>query len=154
MNDFVLTTRWIIPASIEAVWGALHDVQAWPRWWKYVREVTELEHGDKDGVGARHRFVWATRLPYQITFEMQTTRLQRPFAIEGRARGDLDGTGRWELKSVAGGTQVQYEWRVIADKPWMKWLAPLLRPVFIWNHGGVMGAGRDGLLRILAAKPR
>jgi hypothetical protein len=33
----------------------------------------------------------------------------------------------------------------------MRQLAPLLRPVFAWNHGVVMGWGEDGLQRKLAA---
>jgi hypothetical protein len=151
MNEFVLVTRWMIPALIEVVWEALHDVQQWPTWWKYVKEVSEIEAGDADGVGARRHFVWATRLPYCIAFEMRTTRVLRPKLIEGRAGGDLNGTGRWDLKPVEGGTDVRYEWRVSADKPRMRLLAPLLRPMYVWNHGGVMQAGRDGLVRYLAA---
>lgn len=151
MNEFVLVTCWTIPAPIEAVWAALHDVQQWPTWWPYVKQVTEIEPGDADGVGARHEFVWATRLPYRIAFEMRTTRVLRPLLIEGRASGDLNGTGRWDLEPVANGTRVRYEWRVSADKPWMRRLALLLRPVYVWNHNGVMRGGERGLLRHLGA---
>ena len=35
-------------------------------------------------------------------------------------------------------------------KPWMIALSPILRPVFAWNHGKVMGWGYDGLTRKLA----
>ena len=152
MNEFVLLTNWTIPYPIEKVWKAIHDVRVWPTWWRYVKEVTELEPGDADGLGATRRFVWATRLPYEIAFEMRTTRVQRPTLIEGQASGDLNGTGRWALQPLAGQTQVRYEWRVSADKPWMKWLAPLLRPIYVWNHSGVMRAGKEGLLRHLAAR--
>ena len=152
MNEFLLVTIWLIPAPIEAVWKALHDVRKWPTWWRYVKEVTELGPGDTDGLGATRRFVWATRLLYEITFEMHTTRVQRPVLIEGRASGDLNGTGRWELQVLGGQTQVRYEWRVRADKPWMKLLAPLLQPIYVWNHTGVMQTGREGLLRHLAAR--
>ncbi len=152
MNQFVLTTRWIIPAPIDAVWSALHDVAQWPSWWKYVKRVTELEPGDAAGIGVRRQFVWATRLPYCVTFEMCTTRVKRPVLIEGRASGDLNGSGRWELQTVDNNTLVRYEWRVSADKLWMRLLAPLLHPVYVWNHDEVMRAGREGLLRYLAVK--
>lgn len=151
-REFVLTTRWLIPAPIEAVWALLHEVSGWPRWWKYVKQVTLVQRGDAEGIGARRRFVWATRLPYEIAFEMQTTRIERPRRIEGSASGDLSGRGSWRLRNLGGRTLVRYEWRVRADKPWMRWLAPLLRPVFVWNHHGVMRAGREGLLRELAAR--
>jgi uncharacterized protein YndB with AHSA1/START domain len=151
MNEFVLVTTWTIPAPIEAVWAVLHDVQHWPTWWPYVRQVTEIEPGDADGVGARRGFVWSSRLPYRIAFEMRTTQMRRPVLIEGQASGDLNGTGRWDLEPIAGGTQVRYEWRVSADKPWMRWLAPVLRPLYVWNHNAVMRGGEQGLLRHLAA---
>src|SRR5206468_3126127 len=100
MSDFVLNTRWLIPAPIDQVWNALHEVRHWPHWWPYVKAVTELAPGDADGIGATHRFVWATRLPYQVSFDMRTLRMKRPVLIEGEARGDLNGTGRWELQTV------------------------------------------------------
>ncbi len=152
MNEFVLLTRWLIPAPIETVWSALHDVQRWPTWWKYVKEVTELDAGDADSVGAVRRFVWGTRLPYRVAFDMRTTRITRPVLIEGEASGDLNGSGRWELQTIGHNTLVRYEWCVSADKHWMKLLAPVLRPVYEWNHDEVMRAGREGLLRHLAAQ--
>jgi hypothetical protein len=153
MNEFVLVTRWLVPAPIDAVWTALRDVRQWPSWWKYVKDVTELAPGDTNGVGVTHRFVWATRLPYRVVFDMRTVRIQRPVLIEGRASGDLNGTGRWELRTADRNTLVRYEWRVRAAKSWMKLLAPLLHPVFVWNHDAVMRAGKDGLLRHLGIQP-
>jgi hypothetical protein len=35
----------------------------------------------------------------------------------------------------------------------MRALAPLLAPVFRWNHAGVMRAGEAGLARHLATRP-
>jgi hypothetical protein len=44
-------------------------------------------------------------------------------------------------------THVRYDWQVVANKRWMRWLAPLARPLFAWNHDVVMDWGRIGLLR-------
>src|SRR5207253_9725675 len=88
--------------------------------------------------------------PYRVRFDMRTLRVRRPVLIEGRASGDLNGIGRWELQTVERHTLVRYEWRVSADKPWMKVLAPVLKPVFEWNHDEVMRAGKEGLLRHLS----
>ena len=41
---------------------------------------------------------------------------------------------------------------VEVTKPWQRALAPLLRPVFAWNHNTVMGWGQGGLARRLAAE--
>jgi hypothetical protein len=47
---------------------------------------------------------------------------------------------------------VRYEWIVEVTKPWQRLLAPVLRPVFTWNHNVVMGWGYDGLVKKLAAR--
>lgn len=83
---------------------------------------------------------------------MRTRRGLRAVLIEGQASGDLNGTGRWELQARQGPRRVRYEWRVRADKPWMRLLAPLWRPIYVWNHGGVMRAGSEGFLRPPAAR--
>lgn len=154
MNDFVLITRWVIPAPIDTVWEAIRDVEQWPQWWRYVSQVTELKAGDGYGVGAMRRFVWGTRLPYRVVFVMRTTRVMRPVLLEGEADGDLNGVGRWELQSVDDQTLVRYEWRVHPGRSWMKLLTPVLHPVFVWNHNGVMRAGEEGLVRYLMSRRR
>ena len=56
------------------------------------------------------------------------------------------------LSSVGAVTVVRYDWSVDVTKPWMVWLAPLLKPVFKWNHDAVMRAGGVGLARRLSTK--
>lgn len=80
---------------------------------------------------------------------MRTTAIVPPTAMEGTASGDLDGHGRWRLESLGNTTRVQYEWTVVVSKPWMRVFAPLLAPVFAWNHDQVMHAGGRGLARHL-----
>ena len=38
---------------------------------------------------------------------------------------------------------------VEVTKPWQRRFAPVLRPMFTWNHNVVMGWGEDGLARKL-----
>jgi hypothetical protein len=63
----------------------------------------------------------------------------------------LTGRGTWRLTETDGQTQVRYDWRVEATRPWMRALAPIGRPLFAWNHGIVMEWGRRGLSRRLRA---
>ncbi len=74
-----------------------------------------------------------------------------PQPIEGRARGELEGTGCWTFDEADGITIVRYDWRVATTKAWMNLLAPLARPLFAWNRDVVMAWGQAGLLRLLAA---
>jgi hypothetical protein len=81
---------------------------------------------------------------------MRVTHVQHLQMLEGRASGELDGTGRWTFSHDGRASHVRYHWSVDVTKPWMRALAPLLRPVFAWNHGVVMKWGCEGLRNRLA----
>lgn len=150
--QYALTTRWLLDAPAERIWPVLTSPETWPAWWKYVVAVEPLEPGDANGLGALRRYTWSSRLPYRLTFDMRTTALAKPVSIEGVALGDLTGTGRWDFAEDAMGTRVQYTWRVATGKRWMNALAPLLAPVFAWNHDQVMAEGGRGLARHLGVR--
>lgn len=147
---FDLESDWCIDAPVERVWAALTDPASWPAWWPYVREVRTLRDGDAEGLGSVRRIAWSTRLPYRLVIEVEAVEAQRPSRLRGRSRGQLAGEGLWLLRAAPqGGTQVTYVWRVELTRPWMRWCAPLLAPVFRWNHRAVMRAGEAGLRRHL-----
>ena len=149
MRQYSLVTVWHLDVPIERVWEALVTPQDWPRWWRYVAAVVELEKGDAQGISALRRYTWSSRLPYRLSFNMRTTALVRPTLIEGVASGDLTGTGRWELREIDDTAHVQYTWTVTTGKNWMNLLAPILAPVFAWNHDQVMQEGGRGLAKHL-----
>ena len=144
-------TTWIVDAPREAVWEVISEVEEWPCWWRGVEVVEKIEHGDERGVGSVYRHRWRSRMPYTVGFEMRTTRIERPFALEGEARGELEGVGRWRLYE-GDATAVTYEWIVRTTQPWMNAVAPVGRPVFIWSHNLVMRWGGEGLAHLLGAR--
>ncbi len=148
-SEFLLISRWRIEAPLTRVWNALHEPADWPRWWRYVAAVDKLAAGDAEGVGARYRFHWTSRLPYSIRLTTEVTEIARHRLIRASASGDLQGEGVWRLQESAAGTDVEYTWKVNLDRAWMRLFAPLLRPVFTWNHNAVMAAGEQGLGRHL-----
>jgi len=89
-------------------------------------------------------------LPYTVRFDIETTRVERPLLLEGRARGELEGTGRWRF-AASDLTVVTYEWNVQTTRPWMNLLAPVGRPVFVWSHNAVMRRGATCIARRLGA---
>lgn len=151
MVEYRFVTAWCIDAPIERVFTAIEDCARWPEWWKGVREAELLEEGDEDGVGRLWRYVWRSRLPYDLAFDSRVTRLERPYLMEGSAEGELAGTGRWRLYEGAQGTAVIYEWNVRTTRAWMNVFAPVARPLFGWNHDIVMRQGGEGLARRLEA---
>lgn len=153
MADYAFTTLWLIPAPVAPIWAAITAVERWPQWWCGVEAVVPLHRGDAQGVGAVYRYTWRSRLPYRLTFVMETTAVEPLRRIEGRAAGELQGFGCWTFAEADGMTTVRYDWNVATTKAWMNLLAPLARPLFAWNHDVVMAWGREGLLRLLAARP-
>jgi uncharacterized protein YndB with AHSA1/START domain len=152
MADYSFLTTWVLEAPIDSVWDALYESERWPEWWRGVERVQVLEQGNGDRVGELSRYTWKSKLPYRLEFDMRTTRVERPFLVEGRAQGELTGAGRWRLFEGSGTTAVTYEWRVETTERWMNLLAPIARPVFAWNHDVVMRQGGEGLARRLGAR--
>ena len=151
-TDFHLVTHWSIAAPREKVWRVLMTPEDWPSWWRAVAKVERLADGDANGVGAVRRMTWRTALPYTLTFNMRMTRIEPMTTIEGRAEGELDGMGVWTLSGAEQRTDIRYDWIVEVTKPWQRLLAPVMRPVFTWNHNKVMRWGFDGLKQKLAQK--
>lgn len=154
MTHFDLISHWRIPAPVDRVWDALADPHGWPLWWPFVRSVHTLRPGDASGLGSVRRFRWATRLPYDIVIDVEAIELLRHRRLRGRAHGQLQGEGIWLLRAEGERTEVTYVWRVGLARSWMRWLAPLLAPVYRWNHASVMQAGEAGLTRHLAGPAR
>ena len=152
MAHFSLLSLWKLEAPIDRVWGALHDTAAWPQWWRYVARVVPLNSGGANGEGGRWHLVWRTALFYSLAFEACVIRVQPPHMLDAEARGELQGSGRWRLSETGGITEARYHWDVSTTKPWMNAMAPLLTPVFHWNHERVMAAGARGLAQHLGVR--
>jgi hypothetical protein len=142
---YALATEWVLTSALEPIFDALATPDTWPTWWRYVESATCIARGDAHGIGGIWRYTWSSRLPYRLTFDMTTTASQPPYRLEGRAAGELSGIGRWRLSRDGDAARVRYDWIVATTKGWMNRLAPLLAPVFAWNHDQVMAAGGRGL---------
>lgn len=152
ITEYRFSTVWHLDAPVPRVWDTIHDAKRWPEWWKNVERTIELSHGEPDGIGAVHRYVWKGVLPYRIVLDMRITRVEPMKALEGEASGMVEGVGRWHFTPLDDGTQVRYDWHVRTTKPWMNLLAPLARPLFRWNHDAIMREGGLALARRLNAR--
>ena len=150
MSAYSFVTHWTVSAPIDAVWLELHRPLDWPKWWRGVLSVDQLEPGDTNGLGSYYRIVMRSALPYRLSFNVRTTRLLRPAIIEAVADGELTGIGLWTLSAQTAGTAIRYDWNVDTAKRWMQALAPIARPVFESNHDVIMRWGLTGLERRLA----
>ncbi len=145
-------TTWLLAAERDRVWAAIYDSEGWSQWWRGVMVAERLKPGDERGLGQVGRYVWRGAVPYPVEFEIVTTRVERPYLLEGQASGGLEGTGRWRFFEDGGVTAAVYEWDVRTTKRWMNLIGPLARPIFEWNHDWVMRNGGIGLARFLDAE--
>jgi mannose-6-phosphate isomerase-like protein (cupin superfamily)/uncharacterized protein YndB with AHSA1/START domain len=140
---YVFVDEWDVAAPIEAVFDALADARSYPEWWKPV--YLDVEADGPPAVGAVARQHFKGRLPYHLRTTAEIVRLQRPTTIEGTVAGDLSGRGVWTLGEHDGVTHVRFDWRVNADRPLLRVLTPILRPLLAYNHNWAIARAVEGL---------
>jgi hypothetical protein len=104
----------------------------------------------KEGIGARYERLTRGLLPYTLRYVLTITRHDPPRASAYHSEGDLVGEGGYALTQTGDTTQIVFTWNVATQSRWMNRLAPLLKPVFAWNHNYVMRQGEKALQRHLA----
>jgi uncharacterized protein YndB with AHSA1/START domain len=153
-NDYVFVEEWHIPASVGAVWDVIADARELPKWWRGVYlEAEPLDGaGAEPRVGARVRGKARGFLPYRLNFIIEARELVRPTLVAVSVAGDLTGSWRAVLSECDGGTHVALEQRVSADKPILRVLSPVLKPLFAANHRWTTPRGEAGLRAYLAER--
>ena len=150
-HDYHFEEQWFIPNHGPArVYAVLSDASITPQWWRGVYlEATPLGPYRAPVVGARVHARARGYLPYTLEFTLEALDLQPGRLVEVRASGDFDGVWRATLSAEDGGTRVEIDWQVRVDKPLIRWLSPLLKPLFAWNHNWTTPRGERGMIRYL-----
>jgi len=144
--EYRFLTRWRVLGTPEETFAILSDAKELPRWWPavYLR-AEELEAAREDGDGRRVRVHTKGWLPYTLDWQFRVTSSRRPHGFSLEAEGDLAGTGEWTLEADGPFTVVTYNWRIRAEKPLLRVLTPLLRPLLEFNHRWAMARGEESL---------
>ena len=142
-GEYVFVDEWDVDAPIEHVFDALADGRTYPQWWKPV--YIEVEADGPPQVGAVSSHYFQGRLPYKLRTTSRITRYERPHVVESDVDGDLRGHGIWTLTPRDGRVHVRFDWRVFADRPLLRYLTPVLRPAFRWNHNWAIARAVEGL---------
>lgn len=149
--DFV--THWRVPGTVAEVAEILSDAEELPRWWPAVYlDVEVTQPGDDDGIGKEvllHTRGW---LPYTLRWQFRVTESDYPHSFALESWGDFDGRGEWRLRQDGRFVDVTYEWRIRAEKPLLRSLSFLLRPIFARNHRWAMARGEHSLRLELARR--
>jgi hypothetical protein len=146
LNDYRFRNVWSLQAAAHRVFGALVDLASYPAWWPDVRSVSRI---DDDTAELTCRAL----LPYALVF-----RLRRAEQDErsGRLRVDMSGDLEGYCEGIVAadprrGARLEIAQEVVVNKPLLRGLAPLARPVFLANHAVMMWRGQRGLRRYLTA---
>ena len=142
-SEYVFVDDWDVDAPQEAVFEALADARTYPEWWSAVYIDVEADGPPRVGAVSNHEF--KGRLPYHLNTRSEIVAMDRPHSFEVSVVGDLTGKGIWTLTPRDGGVHVRFDWRVIADRPLLRVLTPVLRPLFRWNHNWSIERAIEGL---------
>lgn len=149
MPTYEFLTVWKLDASLEKVYSVIHNSDSYHLWWKGQSAVLRIKSGDPQGVGAVVKFRTRSWLPYYLSYTGTVKDVVPLKKISGTTVGELEGTGEWTFEGGDSMTIVTYHWVVKTNLTWMNILAPLLRPIFVWNHNIVMQWGGEGLAKFL-----
>ena len=142
-SEYVFLDEWDVDAPQEEVFNALADASTYPLWWKPV--YIEVEADGPPAVGCKSEQHFKGRLPYTLRTTSEIVRYEPPREFEVSVVGDLTGRGAWTLTGTDDRVHVRFDWRVIADRPLLRYLTPVLRPVFRWNHNWSVKRAIEGL---------
>jgi hypothetical protein len=151
-NVFRFDESWEIPdASVREVYSVLANGELLPLWWKGVYlDVQRIGPDGPPKAGDRLRARARGFLPYELNFILEATALEADRRVEVKTIGDFEGLWSAELSQRPGSVHVAIVWQVTVLRPILKFLAPILRPAFAWNHRWTTPRGEKGLREYLA----
>lgn len=150
-NDYEFTTHWRVEGTKAEVFDILEEPTALTEWWSAVYlDVTNLtDNATENSVFKVHAKGW---LPYTLTWYLYPGERDGNDFLSLKACGDLEGEGEWYLRQKGDHVHIKYLWNVTANKPLLRWLSPLVRPVFKLNHKWAMHTGEKSLQREIVAR--
>ena len=124
--------EWDVDAPQEIVFDAVADSRTYQEWFTVPSIEIDAEGPPEMGRITRARF--KARLP--LTFELTTriVRLDRPHELDIEVEGDLGGKAVWTFTPHDGRVHVTFDWRSYPKRRLLRYLTPILRPLFRWNH--------------------
>ena len=152
-NDYHFITRWRVPGTLDDIFAILADPRGLARWWPAVYlDVKVIEKGRADGVGRVVDLLTKGWLPYTLRWRFRITEVNPPRGFSLDAQGDFVGRGIWTLRQDGDTVDITYDWQIRAEKPLLRYLSPLLKPIFSANHHWAMRKGEESLKLELARR--
>lgn len=156
MSEYHFITNWRMQASCDEIYSILENAEDLVRWWPSVYlDVKTTKKGAPGGIGKEVELHTKGWLPYTLRWQFRVTQAERPTGFSLEAWGDFVGRGIWTFRTAADDPrfcEINYDWKIAAEKPLLKKLTWLLRPIFSANHDWAMRQGERSLTRELARR--
>jgi len=91
-------------------------------------------------------------LPYTLRWQFEVVEDRYPHGFSLVATGDFDGRGQWTFQQDGAFVDMTYDWRLRAEKPLLRNLSFLMKPLFEANHRWAMARGEESLKLELARR--
>jgi hypothetical protein len=152
-NEYHFITRWRLESTIEEISDVLDNAPDLARWWPSVYlAVQQLAPGDEAGVGKVVDLYTKGWLPYTLRWQFRVTESRKPHGFSLEASGDFVGRGIWTCEQDGRWANVTYDWLIRADKPLLRNLSFIMKPIFRANHLWAMARGEESLRLELARR--
>jgi hypothetical protein len=151
-NEYHFITHWRVQSTLQEVTEILGNGLDLKRWWPSVYlDVQQLEPGDALGVGRVISLYTKGWLPYTLNWQFKVTEAT-PRGFTLIARGDFVGRGIWTFEPDGEWVNISYDWKIDAEKPLLRYLSFVMKPLFSANHLWAMRKGEVSLKLELARR--
>ena len=145
-NEYHFITHWRVKSTVQEVSDIIGVAEALTRWWPSVYlDVQVLEPGDGRGIGKVVSLFTKGFLPYTLRWQFRVTESNAPHGFKLEAMGDFVGRGIWTFQQDGEMVNITYDWLIQADKPLLKYLSFVMKPLFSANHEWAMARGLESL---------
>jgi hypothetical protein len=145
-NHYHFISQWRVEGTCGEVADILGDPLALTRWWPSVYlAARETAPAGPDGLGLRIALHTKGWLPYTLRWELEVVDARYPYGLTIVARGDFDGRGVWRFEQDGRVVNITYDWQLAAEKPLLRQLSAVIKPVFAANHRWAMAQGEESL---------
>lgn len=145
-NDYEFMSQWRVTGTCADIYEILINGKDYPRWWPLVYlGVEELDAGGEHGIGKVGKLLTKGKLPYTLRWQMRITEVRYPHGFALDATGDFVGRGIWTFVQNGSDVDITFDWRLRAEKPLLRWLSFLMKPIFRANHQWAMARGEESL---------
>jgi hypothetical protein len=145
-NEYHFITNWRVEGTLREINEILGNGPDLVRWWPSVYlEVKQVQQGDSNGIGAEIDLYTKGWLPYTLRWKARNIETHHPHGWTLQATGDFDGRGIWTFEQDGAFVNLAYDWKLRADKPLLRNLSFIMKPLFSANHRWAMAKGEESL---------